>query len=77
MKMKLSVTIAGTLVKELDKAVGSGGNRSALVETALREFFARRRAEIRDARDAAIYRKHADEYNEFIDDMLERKWGKR
>ena len=77
MKVKTSLTLSKTTLRAVDNFVGKNGNRSAFVEAAVLDFIARKHAELRDVRDAAIYRQHADEYNAFIEDMLAPKWGKR
>ncbi|HXT97847.1 MAG TPA: ribbon-helix-helix domain-containing protein [Polyangia bacterium] len=71
MRVKTSVTLPADLLRSLDRAGGGQGNRSRLIEQAVRELLdARARAE-RDAREIALINKHADRLNEEAADVLE------
>jgi len=59
MKSKTSITLSSALLEELDEIVGENGNRSELIETAVREHIrALARAE-RDSRDLEILNRTA------------------
>ena len=49
MKIKTSITLSEDLVKEIDRLLGRKGNRSALVERALRDYLADKKKSSRDA----------------------------
>jgi len=71
MRVKTSVTLPSELLRSLDQAAGGQGNRSRLVEQAIRELLeARARAE-RDAKEIALINRHADRLNEEAADVLE------
>jgi metal-responsive CopG/Arc/MetJ family transcriptional regulator len=70
MKVKTSITLSKTTLRAVDKLAGKNGNRSAIIERAVREYLARGVRELRDRHDLAIFRKHAAEYEEVIQDML-------
>lgn len=71
MKVKTSITLSKQTLRAVDRLVGKRGNRSAFIELAVREYLVQKQRELRDARDAAIYHKHADEYAEVVRDILE------
>lgn len=62
-KMKTSVSLSQDVLEELDQIAGEPGQRSALIEQAMREFLSRRKRKERDERDRELYAKHADELN--------------
>jgi len=70
MKVKASFTISKDTLSALERLVGKNGNRSAFVETALNAALRQRERDERDARDAAIYEKHAAEINREVEDSM-------
>jgi len=70
MKIKTSITISKDLIKEIDNYLGSSGNRSALIEQALREFFAVKTHQMREAKDLEILNKRTKTFNEEAADVL-------
>jgi metal-responsive CopG/Arc/MetJ family transcriptional regulator len=71
MKVKTSVTLSQDLLEQLDRTLSRGGNRSAALEQALREYLANRNRRKRDARDRQILDARADELNDEALDVLE------
>ena len=70
MKVKTSVTLSRELVEQLDRMLGAGESRSAILEQALRAFLANHTRRERDARDREILDSRADELNEEALDVL-------
>lgn len=71
MKVKTSVTLAEDLVLEMDKLSDRYGNRSALVEQAVRSFLATERQRTRDAQDLAILNRRAAKLNKEAQEVLD------
>jgi metal-responsive CopG/Arc/MetJ family transcriptional regulator len=70
MKLKTSITLSEDVITALDDLLGHSGNRSALVEQALRDFLAAKKQRIRDAKDLDILNRSADRLNEEAHDVL-------
>ena len=70
MRVRTSITLAEDVVHAIDEIVQPGGNRSRLIEDALREYLERRARVERDARDAAILDRVADKLNAEMEDVL-------
>ena len=70
MKVKTSVTLAEDLVQEMDKLSDRYGNRSALVEQAVRNFLTAERQRVRDAKDLEILNRKATKLNKEAQDVL-------
>jgi len=70
MKIKASITLSEDLVIEMDKLMGRSGNRSALVEQALRDYLAAKAQQIRDAKDLEILNRRAHKLNKEAQDVL-------
>ncbi|MBT4497690.1 MAG: ribbon-helix-helix domain-containing protein [Gemmatimonadetes bacterium] len=70
MKVKTSVTLSEELVREMDDLSSQYGNRSALVEQAIREFLIAEARRRRDAQDLEILNRRADALNEEAGDVL-------
>lgn len=68
MKIKTSITLSADVLREIERM--SKGNRSEVVERALREFIERRAREIRDRRELEIINRYADELNKEAQDVL-------
>ena len=54
MKTKTSITLSTELLYRLDRLIGAGGNRSAVMEEALSAYLTDRERRLRDARDRNI-----------------------
>lgn len=73
MKIKTSITLSEGLVREMDsllKVPDTPKNRSAFLETALRQYVAVLRRRIRDARDTEILDRKASAFNDEAKDVL-------
>lgn len=70
MKRKTSVTLAPDIVKAVDGLAGRAGNRSAVIERAVRELIAREARRERDARELKIIDANADRLNREAEDVL-------
>ncbi len=70
MKVKTSITLSEELLREMDKLVGQYGNRSAIIEQAIRAFLAAGVRRARDARDLEILNRRADALNAEAEDVL-------
>jgi Arc/MetJ-type ribon-helix-helix transcriptional regulator len=69
-KRKTSVTLSPDVVKTIDRLAGKGGSRSAVIERAVRAFWAREVKSKRDAHDRAILDADADRLNAEAEDVL-------
>lgn len=70
MKVKTSVTLSEDLVREMDDVSSQYGNRSALVERAVRDFLAAAAKRRRDAQDLEILNRQADVLNKEAEEVL-------
>lgn len=70
MRVKTSVTLSEELVQEIDKLSQRYGNRSALVEQAVRSFLAAERQRVRDAQDLEILNRRAAKLNKEAQEVL-------
>jgi len=70
MKVKTSISLSEDLVKRMDSLSSQYGNRSALIERALRDFLAAETRRRRDAQDLEILNRRADALNEEAEDVL-------
>ena len=61
MKVKTSITLSEELLEAIDK---QHSNRSEFIEKLIRKELREQRKRERDAHDAAIYAKYADELNQ-------------
>ena len=71
MKVKTSVTLSEDLLAQIDQLLQGRASRSAVLEQALREFFANRQRRKRDAQDLEILNSRADELNREALEVLE------
>jgi metal-responsive CopG/Arc/MetJ family transcriptional regulator len=69
-RKKTSVTLPEDLVERLDRVAQGPGNRSRLIEQALRDLLDRRTREERDQRDLETINRNADRLNDEADDVL-------
>jgi metal-responsive CopG/Arc/MetJ family transcriptional regulator len=70
MKIKTSITLPVELVREMDEWSDHYGTRSALIEQAVREFFAAVARRTRDARDVEILNQRAAALNAEATEVL-------
>jgi len=70
MKVKTSISLSEDLVRRMDSLSSQYGNRSALIEQALRDFLAAEARRRRDAQDLEILNRRADALNEEAEDVL-------
>jgi metal-responsive CopG/Arc/MetJ family transcriptional regulator len=70
MKVKTSVTLSPEVVEAINELADSNGNRSQVIERAVREFLARHERELREARDLEILDRVADDLNREVEDVL-------
>jgi metal-responsive CopG/Arc/MetJ family transcriptional regulator len=75
MKIKTSVTLSADLLKAIDRLPGGKGNRSAVIERAVREHVAAHARRARDERDVRIYEDNSDELNREALDVLSYQAG--
>ncbi len=70
MKVRTSITLSKELVEKIDFLANSYGNRSALIEKALRDFIADQEKLDRDYNDLEIINQQADTLNSEAKDVL-------
>ena len=70
MKSKTSITLSKDLLEDLDRVIGEAGNRSRIIEAAVREYIKHHVREARDRRDIELINKNADSLNKEAKDGL-------
>jgi metal-responsive CopG/Arc/MetJ family transcriptional regulator len=70
MKRKTSVTLSDELIYRLDRLIGPGGNRSAVLEKALDAYLTDEERRRREARDLEILNRDATKLNSEAKDVL-------
>jgi metal-responsive CopG/Arc/MetJ family transcriptional regulator len=70
MKVKTSITLSEQLLKEIDNMVEEYGNRSKIIEEALREFISHKHRQFRDIRDLELINSNVDVLNKEANDSL-------
>lgn len=70
MKVKTSIALPKDLVQQMDALASLYGNRSTLIERAIREFLAAQARQQQDLRDLDILNRRADALNEEAEDVL-------
>ncbi len=70
MKSKISITLSPDIVSYLDRIAGQDGNRSGVVEKALRDYMNWKAREARDRRDQRILNENARSLNEEAEEVL-------
>ncbi len=70
MKVKTSITLPQDLVHKMDKLSGFYGNRSALIEKAVRMLIETEEKRQRDLNDLEILNQKAEIFNEEAEDVL-------
>lgn len=71
MKVKTSVTLPKDLLLRVDAFTGKKHKRSAVIETALREYIARETPKTLNQRDLEIINANADLLNQQVAETLE------
>ena len=71
MKQKTSITLDEGLLRRLDQLIGSGGNRSAVMEKALEAYLTDEERRRREARDLEILNRNATKLNREARDVLD------
>ena len=70
MKSKTSITLSRALLDDLDRVLGDAGNRSQLIEKALRDYLDRIIRETRERRDLEILNGNAGSLNKEAKEVL-------
>ena len=70
MKIKTSITLSEEIIQEIDEISSRYGNRSALIELALRDFLTAKAKRRRDLQDIEILNRRADALNKEAEDVL-------
>ena len=70
MKIKTSITLSEEIIQEIDEISSRYGNRSALIELALRDFLTAKAKRRRDLQDIEILNRRADSLNKEAEDVL-------
>jgi len=70
MKTKTSITLSEELLYRLDRMIGPGGNRSAVMEDALQHYLTERERRQRDVRDREILDRDARKLAREAQDIL-------
>jgi metal-responsive CopG/Arc/MetJ family transcriptional regulator len=70
MKIKTSITLSESIMQEIDKLSSRYGNRSALIERAIRDFLSAEAKRRRDREDEEILNRLSDELNKEAGDVL-------
>ena len=70
MKQKTSITLSKDILYRLDQLIGSGGNRSAVMEKALDSYLTNQERRLREARDLEILNRDAVRLNREARDVL-------
>jgi len=68
MRVKTSVTLPSSLLKEIDR---QNNNRSAFLENAARFYLAQTAKKVRESKDSAILEKHSERLNREAEDVLD------
>jgi len=69
-KIKTSISLAPDLVRQIDGLACRYGNRSALIERAIRDFLAAETKRRQDVQDLEILNRRADSLNKEAEDVL-------
>ena len=70
MKIKTSITLSEEIIREIDELSSQYGNRSLLIEQAIRAFLAAEAKRKRDIQDIEILNRRADALNKEAKDVL-------
>ena len=75
MKTKTSVTLSASLLEDMDQVLGDKGNRSELIETAVRDYLRRLIKHERDKRELELLNRKAASLNKEAEDVLSYQVG--
>jgi metal-responsive CopG/Arc/MetJ family transcriptional regulator len=70
MKVKTSITLSKSLLKEIDLIISKSGNRSLFIEEAIKNYLIHKKRNLRNKNDLDIINRSADELNKEADDIL-------
>ncbi len=70
MKVKTSITLSEDVVEAVDDLAGSSGNRSEVIETALRRYLAQIKRDEQNSRDLEIINRRHARLNREAEDVL-------
>ncbi|MBM3301968.1 MAG: ribbon-helix-helix protein, CopG family [Deltaproteobacteria bacterium] len=70
MKLKTSITLPQDLLRQIDELASQYGNRSAVIERAIRDFLAAQAKRQRDLRDLDILNRRAGALNKEAEEVL-------
>lgn len=70
MKVKTSITLSEDVVEAVDDLAGESGNRSEVIETALRSYLAQMKRDDQNRRDLGIINRRAVRLNREAEDVL-------
>lgn len=70
MKVKTSITLSKSLIKEIDTVITKSGNRSLFIEEAIKNYLTLQKRFKRNNNDIEIINRMADELNSEADDIL-------
>jgi metal-responsive CopG/Arc/MetJ family transcriptional regulator len=70
MKVKTSITLSEDVVEAVDSLAGKSGNRSEVIETALRSYLAQKQRDEQNRRDLEIINRRASQLNREAEDVL-------
>jgi metal-responsive CopG/Arc/MetJ family transcriptional regulator len=70
MKVKTSITLSEDVVEAIDELAGESGNRSEVIETALRSYLARLNRDEQNSRDLEIINRRHVRLNREAEDVL-------
>jgi metal-responsive CopG/Arc/MetJ family transcriptional regulator len=70
MKVRTSVTLSEDVVAAVDDLAGKSGNRSEVIETALRSYLAQMNRDKQNRRDLGIINRRAVRLNREAEDVL-------
>lgn len=75
MKVKTSIALSDTLLKEIDEMVEYSHNRSTLIEEAIRDYIERNKKPSKNQRDLELINNSADELNQEAVEVLSYQVG--
>lgn len=75
MKVKTSIALSDTLLKEIDELLENSHNRSALIEEAIRDYIERNKKPSKNQSDLELINNSADELNQEAVEVLSYQVG--
>ena len=70
MKVKTSITLSRSLLKEIDGIVSKSGNRSLFIEEAIQNYLQIKKRNLRNKNDLDIINKSSEELNSEASEIL-------